>query len=66
LLVALLGTPSPVDLVDSFDSAWWMMVAAAFGSAVAFSLVGSLKTQAASVEQEIEAAVASMAPEVAA
>jgi EmrB/QacA subfamily drug resistance transporter len=66
LLVAVLGTPSPADVVDSFDSAWWMMVVAAFGSAAAFVFVGSLKAHEGSLEEELEAAVASMAPEVAA
>ncbi len=66
LLVAVLGTPSPAEVVDTFDNAWWMMVAAAFASAAAFTLVGSLKAHEGSVEEELEAAVASMAPEVAA
>ncbi|HEX5923586.1 MAG TPA: DHA2 family efflux MFS transporter permease subunit [Baekduia sp.] len=66
LLVAVLGTPSPTDVVETFDDAWWMMVAAAFASAAAFTFVGSLKAHEGSVEEEIEAAVASMAPEVAA
>jgi EmrB/QacA subfamily drug resistance transporter len=66
LLVAVLGTPSPADVVDAFDHAWWMMVAAAFASAAAFTFVGSLKAHEGSVEEELEAAVASMAPEVAA
>jgi EmrB/QacA subfamily drug resistance transporter len=66
LLVAVLGTPSPADVVATFDDAWWMMVAAAFASAAAFTFVGSLKAHEGSVEEEIEAAVASMAPEVAA
>jgi EmrB/QacA subfamily drug resistance transporter len=66
LLVAVLGTPSPADVVATFDNAWWMMVAAAFASAAAFTFVGPLKAHEASVEDEIEAAVASMAPEVAA
>ena len=43
-----------------------MMVAAAFASAAAFTFVGSLKAHEGSVEEELEAAVASMAPEVAA
>jgi hypothetical protein len=66
LLVAVLGTPSPAEVVDTFDDAWWMMVAAAFGSAAAFSQVGSLRAHAGDVEEEIEAAVASMAPDLAA
>jgi len=66
LLVAVLGTPSPADVVDSFDNAWWMMVVAAFLSAVGFLFVGSLKAHEGSIEEELEAAVASMAPEVAA
>jgi EmrB/QacA subfamily drug resistance transporter len=66
LLVAVLGTPSPADVVDTFDNAWWMMVAAAFASAAAFTFVGSLKAHEGSVEEELEAAVASMAPEIAA
>jgi EmrB/QacA subfamily drug resistance transporter len=66
LLVAMLGTPSPAEVVDVFDHAWWMMVAAAFASAAAFTFVGSLKAHEGSIEEEIEAAVASMAPEVAA
>jgi EmrB/QacA subfamily drug resistance transporter len=66
LLVAVLGTPSPADVVDTFDDAWWMMVAAAFASAAAFAFVGPLKGHEGSVGEEIEAAVASMAPEVAA
>jgi EmrB/QacA subfamily drug resistance transporter len=66
LLVAVLGTPSPAAVVNTFDDAWWMMVAAAFGSAAAFSFVGSLKAREGSVEEEIEAAVASVAPQVAA
>jgi EmrB/QacA subfamily drug resistance transporter len=66
LLVAVLGTPSPAEIVGTFDNAWWMMVAAAFASAAAFTFVGSLKAHEGSVEEELEAAVASMAPEVAA
>jgi EmrB/QacA subfamily drug resistance transporter len=66
LLVAVLGTPSPADVVDAFDGAWWMMVAAAFGSALAFTLVGRLTPEDESVGREIEEAVAAMAPEVAA
>jgi uncharacterized membrane protein len=66
LLVAVLGTPSPAEVVDTFDNAWWMMVAAAFASAIAFTFVGSLKAHEGSVEEELEAAVASMAPEIAA
>jgi EmrB/QacA subfamily drug resistance transporter len=66
LLVAVLGTPSPADVVETFDDAWWMMVAAAFASAAAFTFVGSLKAHEGNIEEEIEAAVASMAPEVAA
>jgi EmrB/QacA subfamily drug resistance transporter len=66
LLVAVIGTPAPGDVVDAFKNAWWIMVAAAFGSALTFSLVGRLATQDESVEQEIEAAAASMAPELAA
>jgi MFS family permease len=66
LLVAVLGTPSPSEVVDTFDHAWWMMVAAAFASAAAFTFVGSLKAHEGNVEEELEAAVASMAPEVAA
>jgi EmrB/QacA subfamily drug resistance transporter len=65
LLVAVLGTPSPADVVDRFDAAWWMMVVAAFGSAAAFAMVGSFKAHEGSVEEELEAAVASMAPELA-
>src|SRR6185369_8810294 len=64
LLVALLGTPSPAEVVDAFDSAWWMMVAAAAGAALAFSLVGRLDAKEEPVEREIEEAIASMAPEV--
>jgi EmrB/QacA subfamily drug resistance transporter len=66
LLVAVLGTPSSADVVATFDNAWWMMVAAAFASAAAFTFVGPLKTHEGNIEEEIEAAVASMAPEVAA
>ncbi|MCW2996055.1 MAG: drug resistance transporter, EmrB/QacA subfamily [Conexibacter sp.] len=66
LLVAVLGTPSPADVVDTFDNAWWMMVAAAFLSALSFTFVGKLKAHEGSIEEELEAAVASMAPEVAA
>jgi EmrB/QacA subfamily drug resistance transporter len=66
LLVAVLGTPSPAEIVDVFDHAWWMMVAAAFASAAAFTFVGPLKAHEGSIEEEIEAAVASMTPEVAA
>jgi EmrB/QacA subfamily drug resistance transporter len=66
LLVAVLGTPSPADVVDTFDHAWWMMVAAAFASAAAFTFVGPLEAHEAGPEEQIEAAVASMAPEVAA
>ena len=57
LLVAVLGTPSPAGVVDAFDDAWWMMVAAAFGSAAAFTFVGSLKAHAGSVEEEITTGV---------
>ncbi len=66
LLVAVLGTPSPAEIVDVFDHAWGMMVAAAFASAAAFTFVGPLKAHEGSIEEELEAAVASMAPEIAA
>jgi EmrB/QacA subfamily drug resistance transporter len=66
LLVAVLGTPSPAEVVDSFDDAWWMMVAAAAGAALAFTFVGRLAPAGESVEQEIEGAVAAMGPELAA
>jgi hypothetical protein len=64
LLVAVLGTPSPADVVDSFDSAWWMMVAAAAGAVVSFSVIGPLRTHEVGVAEEIETAMASLAPEV--
>ena len=66
LLVAVLGTPSPDEVVATFDDAWWMMIAAALASAAAFTFVGPLKAHEGNVEEEIEAAIASMAPEVAA
>jgi EmrB/QacA subfamily drug resistance transporter len=66
LLVAVLGTPSPAEVVATFDDAWWMMVAAALASAAAFTFVGPLKAHEGNVEEELEAAIASMAPEVAA
>jgi MFS family permease len=66
LLVAVLGTPSPAEVVDAFDDAWWMMVAAGAGAALAFTLVGRLDTKEESVEQEIEEAIAAMGPELAA
>jgi EmrB/QacA subfamily drug resistance transporter len=66
LLVAILGGPSPAQAVAAFQDGWWMMVTAAAGAALAFSAVGPVHQPAASAEAEIEAAVASMAPEVAA
>lgn len=66
LLVAVIGTPSPAEVVDAFDDAWWMMVAAAAASALAFAAVGRLDIEEESVAEEIEGAMASMAPEVAA
>jgi EmrB/QacA subfamily drug resistance transporter len=62
LLVAVLGTPSPADVVDAFQDAWWMMIAAAALSAASFVAVGPLVHQEESVTLEIEEAVASMAP----
>ncbi|HWI73420.1 MAG TPA: MFS transporter [Baekduia sp.] len=64
LLVAVLGTPSPAEVVDAFKDAWWMMIAAAALSAASFVAVGPLVHKEESVAQEIEEAVASMAPEV--
>jgi hypothetical protein len=66
VLVAVLGTPSPADLPGSFDDAWTLMVAAAVGSIAAFAAVGPPARPQASVEAEIESAIASLAPEVAA
>jgi MFS family permease len=66
VLVAVLGTPSPADLAGSFDDAWTLMVAAAVGSIAAFAAVGPPARAQASVAAEIESAIASMAPEVAA
>ena len=68
ILVAVVGTPSPADAVDAFRDAWWLMVAAAVGSTIAFIAVGPLAPPATepTLEQEIEAGVVSMAPEVAA
>jgi len=66
LVVAVLGTPSPSEVVDAFDSCWWLMVGAAAGSAVAFAAVGPLRVHGSDVEEEIEAAVASLGPELAA
>jgi EmrB/QacA subfamily drug resistance transporter len=65
VLVAVLGTPSSADLAGSFDDAWTLMVAAAIGSIAAFAAVGPLARPQSSVEEEIESAIASMAPEVA-
>jgi hypothetical protein len=62
LLVAVLGTPSPADVVGSFDDAWWMMIIAAAGAAVSFAAVGPLVHQEESVIEEIEEGIASMAP----
>jgi hypothetical protein len=64
LLVAVLGTPAPADVVDAFKDCWWMMVGAAFGAAVAFAMVGRLAPRQESLEQEVEEGIASMAPEV--
>jgi EmrB/QacA subfamily drug resistance transporter len=64
LLVAVLGTPSPSEVVDAFDDAWWMMVAAAAGAALAFTLVGRLAPAGETLEQEIEDGIAAMAPEL--
>ncbi|HWH96571.1 MAG TPA: MFS transporter [Baekduia sp.] len=66
LLVAVIGAPSPGAVVDAFDGAWWMMGAAGFGSALAFTLVGRLETQEHGGKPAIEAAPASVAPQVAA
>ncbi|MCW2983386.1 MAG: major facilitator transporter, partial [Conexibacter sp.] len=64
LLVAVLGTPSPAEAVDAFKDAWWMMIVAAAGSAVSFAAVGPLVRREETVAEEIEEAIASMAPEV--
>jgi MFS family permease len=64
LLVAVLGTPSPADVVDAFKDAWWMMIAAGAASALSFAAVGPLVHKEESVAQEIEEGIASMAPEV--
>jgi EmrB/QacA subfamily drug resistance transporter len=66
LLVAVLGTPSPAEVVGTFKDAWWMMIGAAALSALSFAAVGPLTQQDDTVTEEIEAAIASMAPEVAA
>jgi EmrB/QacA subfamily drug resistance transporter len=68
ILVAVVGTPSPADAVDAFRDAWWLMVAAAVGATIAFIAVGPLARPGVEppLEQEIEAGVVSMAPEVAA
>jgi EmrB/QacA subfamily drug resistance transporter len=64
LLVAVLGTPSPADVVDSFQDAWWMMIVAAALSAASFVAVGPLVRKEETVAEEIEEGIASMAPEV--
>jgi EmrB/QacA subfamily drug resistance transporter len=66
LLVAVLGTPAPAEIVDAFKDVWWMMVGAGALSAVAFAAVGPLVHKEESVTEEIEEAIASMAPELAA
>ena len=66
LLVAVLGTPSPAEVVDAFQNAWWLMIGAAAAAAVSFVAVGPLALPQKSAGQEIEDAVAAMAPEVAA
>jgi MFS family permease len=68
LLVAVIGTPSPADAIDAFRDAWWLMVAAAVGATIAFLAVGPLARPAAepTLEDELEAGVVAMAPEVAA
>ncbi|WCB93047.1 Multidrug resistance protein Stp [Baekduia alba] len=66
LLVAVLGTPSPADVVDAFQGAWWMMIGAGALSALSFVAVGPLSHKEETVTEEIEEAIASMAPEVAA
>jgi hypothetical protein len=62
----VLGTPSPAEVVGTFKDAWWMMIGAAALSALSFAAVGPLTQQDETVTEEIEAAIASMAPEVAA
>jgi MFS family permease len=68
ILVAVVGTPSPAEAVHAFRDAWWLMVTAAVGATIAFVAVGPLARPEVepTLEQEIEAGVASMAPEVAA
>jgi hypothetical protein len=66
LLVAVLGTPSPSEVVDVFKDAWWMMAAAGAASAVSFALVGPLTRAPETVAEEIEEAIGSLGPEMAA
>jgi EmrB/QacA subfamily drug resistance transporter len=63
LLVAVLGTPSPGDVVDTFKDAWWMMVGAAALSAVSFVAVGPLARPAdETLAEEVEQALGAMTP----
>jgi hypothetical protein len=64
LLVAVLGTPSPAEVVDAFKDAWWMMVGAAALAALSFAAVGPLARAEETLAEEIEEGLGSLAPEV--
>jgi EmrB/QacA subfamily drug resistance transporter len=65
LLVAVLGTPSPAEVVDAFQDGWWMMVGAAALAATSFLAVGPLARAAdETLAEEVEEGLGSLAPEV--
>ena len=65
LLVAVLGTPSPSEVVDAFQDAWAMMIGAAALAALSFVAVGPLaRVDDEPLAEEIEQGLGSLAPEV--
>jgi EmrB/QacA subfamily drug resistance transporter len=63
LLVAVLGTPSPSEVVDTFKDAWWMMCGAAVLAALSFVAVGPLtRPGEETLAEEVEEALGAMAP----
>ena len=50
ILVAIIGTPSPADLINGFEGGWTFMVGAALAAAVALLSVGPVRIGSAAPE----------------
>jgi EmrB/QacA subfamily drug resistance transporter len=56
ILIAVIGTPSPAEVLDVFDRAWTLMAIAAVATAVAFAAMGRVRVSAPVHVPAVEAA----------